>query len=200
MQDDQRATRTEALWRDFSRSLRNFLRARLPDEVTTDDVLQNVFLKVHSSIHTLREDDRVQSWLYQIARNATADHFRESRGGTGEELSAAFEVFTEESSDEAEQKLALALREMIDVLPPRYRDAIFLTEIEGVTQAEMARRLEVSLSGGKSRVQRGREKLKDLLLDCCHVELDSHGKVIGYEKRNCCVTTRGEGRDERHEV
>lgn len=87
---------------------------------------------------------------------------------------------------EAEQPLASSRLEMIGELPPRYRDAILMTEIEGLTQAEMAHRLDVSLSGGKSRVQRDREKLKEMLLDCCHIEFDRHGIFVGYRMRACC--------------
>ncbi|MCM2315666.1 MAG: RNA polymerase sigma factor SigZ [Thermoanaerobaculia bacterium] len=189
MHETDRAARTEDVWRRFSTRLAGFLRSRLPDQALADDVLQEVFVKVHAGIHTLRDDERMQPWLYQIARNAIADHFRARPGIVPTDgIEAAAGVAVEEPAREAEQKLAASLLVFIDDLPERYREAIRLTEIDGLTQAELATRLGISLSGAKSRVQRGREKLKDLLLDCCHVEVDRNGSVTGYRERVCCDT------------
>jgi RNA polymerase sigma-70 factor (ECF subfamily) len=63
-------------------------------------------------------------------------------------------------------------------LKPAYRDALLLTEWEGLTQFEMGKRLGLSPSGAKSRVQRARDQLKNLLLDCCRFELDHRGNII----------------------
>ena len=189
MLETDRAARTEDVWRRFSTRLGGFLRSRLPDQTVADDVLQDVFIKVHAGIHTLRDDGRIQAWRYQIARNAIADHFRARSGVVSTDgIEAAPDVVVEEPAPEAEQTLAAALLEYIDELPAHYREAIRLTEIDGLTQVELAKRLGISLSGAKSRVQRGREKLKDLLLDCCHVEVDRHGNVTGYRERVCCDT------------
>ena len=59
-----------------------------------------------------------------------------------------------------------------------------LTELEGVTQKDAAAKLGLSISGMKSRVQRGRGKLKDVVLDCCEVELDRRGGLVDYRRRN----------------
>jgi RNA polymerase sigma-70 factor (ECF subfamily) len=75
---------------------------------------------------------------------------------------------------------------MIDRLPDPYRQALTLTELEGRTQRELADALGLSLSGAKSRVQRGREQLKELILACCHVEVDRRGGVVDYEPRREC--------------
>lgn len=72
---------------------------------------------------------------------------------------------------------------MMEELPEKYREALHLTEIQGLTQKELAERLNISLSGAKSRVQRAREKLKGVLLECCHVEVDRRGKVMDWESK-----------------
>jgi len=77
-------------------------------------------------------------------------------------------------------------------LPSPYREAITLTELEGRTQREAAQMLGISLSGMKSRVQRGRAKLRGMLEACCKVAVDARGKVIaceprkGDEPKGCC--------------
>ncbi|HAH00091.1 MAG TPA: RNA polymerase subunit sigma-24, partial [Ktedonobacter sp.] len=70
----------------------------------------------------------------------------------------------------AVKELIPCIKTMVDSLPNDYREALYLTEYEGLTQRELADRLGLSFSGAKSRVQRAREKLKVMLLDCCHFE------------------------------
>ena len=73
---------------------------------------------------------------------------------------------------------------MVHRLPEKYRQAVILTTYEGFTQKEMGEKLGLSLSGAKSRSQRAREKLKDMLMECCHFELDRFGKIIDYEPKD----------------
>jgi RNA polymerase sigma-70 factor (ECF subfamily) len=75
---------------------------------------------------------------------------------------------------------------MIAGLPEHYRQALLLTEYQGLTQEQLAERLGISLSGAKSRVQRAREKLRDMLLRCCHFEFDRRGRIVDYYQRCCC--------------
>ncbi|HLZ55439.1 MAG TPA: sigma factor-like helix-turn-helix DNA-binding protein, partial [Ktedonosporobacter sp.] len=72
--------------------------------------------------------------------------------------------------------------------PDQDRQALVLTEYQGLTQKELGERLGLSFSGAKSRVQRAREKLKQELLACCHFELDRRGHILDYQPRcDCCV-------------
>ena len=80
---------------------------------------------------------------------------------------------------------------MVESLPADYREALILTEYEGLTQRALAERLGLSFSGAKSRVQRAREKLKAMLLDCCHFEFDRFGKIIDYQPNCACCTDQG---------
>ncbi len=69
---------TENIWETFHSGLRNFILQRVPDEQSADDVLQETFLKIHTRIATLRDEDKLQSWMYQIARHAIADYYRQT--------------------------------------------------------------------------------------------------------------------------
>jgi RNA polymerase sigma-70 factor (ECF subfamily) len=89
-------------------------------------------------------------------------------------------------------ELAPSVAAMVNALPEPYREALYLTEYQGLSQRELAARLGISLSGAKSRVQRAREKLKQLLLDCCHFEFDRLGRIIDYQPRCTCCSTRPE--------
>ena len=183
---------TENLWETFHMGLRRFILQRIPDEQSADDVLQETFLKIHTRIATLRNEDKLQSWMYQIARNAIADYYRQQKATV--ELPEALPVPDEPVfEDEVIKDLIPSVKAMVESLPATYREALILTEYEGLTQRELAKRLGLSFSGAKSRVQRAREKLKTMLLDCCHFEFDRLGKIIDYAPNCACCTSDGCG-------
>src|SRR5579885_747102 len=70
---------TEMIWQEFHDPLRRFILKRVPDEYSAEDILQDVFLKVHTRIETLRDEEKLPSWLYQLTRNAIIDHYRISK-------------------------------------------------------------------------------------------------------------------------
>ncbi len=189
--DKQMSVDIEGIYLDFDADLRRFLRSRVSDPAAVDDVLQETYLRIHRHADTLRENDRVQSWVYQITRNALVDYYRRQRDSV--ELPESL-ALPEDSDDDnlAVRELAGSMRRLIGCLPQKYQQALLLTEFEGLKQYELAEQLGLSLSGAKSRVQRAREKLKDILLDCCHVELDRRGQVLSYSP-NCeeCVGNDG---------
>ena len=175
---------SEAIWREFHTPLRAFIRRRVPDDQLADDLLQDVFLRIHSRIETLRDDTRLQAWIYQITRNAIADHYRAhpALAPLSDELPAP-----QLERDDLAEQLAPGIRQMLMTLPAVYREAFILTEVNGMSQVELARRLGISVSGAKSRVQRARAHLKRLLLECCHFEFDHLGGVVDYYPRiDCC--------------
>jgi RNA polymerase sigma-70 factor (ECF subfamily) len=181
-------TNLETIYAEFNARLKNFILLRVSDSDVADDILQDVYLKIHSHIDELRKSDRLESWIYQIVRNSIIDYYR--RVHPEEELSESLPASQSEESD-AEAELAPSVNDMLNCLPEKYRQALFLTEINELTQREMADQLGLSLSGAKSRVQRGREKLKVAFLDCCHFEYDRLGKIIEYyPKCDHCVSDR----------
>jgi RNA polymerase sigma-70 factor (ECF subfamily) len=170
----------EALWKEYNAALRRFIQRRISDESVIDDLLQDIFVKVHSRINTLKEGSRVRSWLYQIARNTIIDYYRSRR--PTEELPEGLS-HSEKDDRRALKELADCVRPMIDTLPEPYREALILSELQGLTQRQVSEKQEITLAGAKSRVQRGRRKLKDLMLECCHYEFDRRGAVYDYERK-----------------
>jgi len=186
------APTTTALWSEFHRPLGAFLarRARRPSDV--DDLLQEIFVRIHKKIDTLDDAERIDAWIFQIARNALIDweRVRATRNDARQLGTDAIETLATPEPDAAPSALVGCVTPMIATLPEPYREAIRLTEIEGLTQADAAERAGISLSGMKSRVQRGRERLKQMILDCCHVELDARGGVVDYTSRCSCGSRR----------
>jgi RNA polymerase sigma-70 factor, ECF subfamily len=165
----------EQLWTEFGSALRGFIRTRVRDHAAAEDILQDVFLKIHERLPSLRDTERVEAWMYQVARNAVTDHFRRTR--PAEELPADLDNSAMPPAPDRPD-LTPAVRRFVEQLPPDFRDALLATEWEGLTQADYALRADLSLSGAKSRVQRARAQLKRLLDDCCHFELDRRGNVL----------------------
>ncbi len=176
---------TETIWEGFHGRLKQFILRRVPDEQNAEDILQDVFLKIHLHIDTLRDEQRLESWIYQITRNAIADYYRVRRETNSlPEALLLSELPAEDTLNDAVRELIPCVRAMVDSLPDEYRQALLLTEYEGLTQKAMGERLGLSFSGAKSRVQRAREKLRDMLLDCCHLDFDRLGRIIDY-RPNC---------------
>jgi RNA polymerase sigma-70 factor (ECF subfamily) len=173
----------EVLYSRFSNRLRQFVRSRIPDEAAADDIVQDVFLKIHDHIDTLREGDRLERWVFQVARNTVVNYYR-SRKSDHPLMEEPVAIV--EDNDDMHRKLASSLGEMIEQLPPLCREALKLTEIEGLRQKELAHRLGISLSAVKSRVRRARAMLRDLLMKCCHFEFDRYGTIIDYHPISCC--------------
>lgn len=167
------------LWQEHKARLRGYIVKQVRDDDAADDILQEVFLKVHKSLHTVKSRGSITAWLFRIAANAVADHYRSHK--PWEELPE--ELAAPEPERDYTAELAACLQPLIADLPERYKSALLLSEIEGLPQKEVASRLGISLSGAKSRVQRGREKLRLRLLDCCDIET-GRGGIIGYEPRD----------------
>jgi len=163
----------EVIFHRFGEELRGFLRRRVADAATADDLLQGVWLKVQERLPSLRDTDRLAPWLYQIARHAVTDHYRRTR--PAEELPPELEA---DAPLPDEPDLRATLAAFLEALPPEDREALQLTEYEGLTQRELAERLGISLSGAKSRVQRARARLREQLEQCCRFEFDRRGRVI----------------------
>lgn len=173
----------ETLWNQMHTRLCRFVCSRFADEADAEDILQDVYLRIHSNLDSVRQVERVESWIYQIARNSIADYYR-SRRRLVELTDLA--VSDEYPEEDAAESLAPSIRDIVESLPEPYRQALILTEYEGLSQAELARRLGISMSGAKSRVQRARQKIKDILLACCHFEFDARGLVYDY-REHCCT-------------
>lgn len=169
--------------RQIAAQIRPFVARRVPPG-EVDDVVQDILTRVHTRIDALDDDTRFVAWLHRVARNAIVDHHRRR-----DRREAKHEAFAAEWRDaDAERDAAVAslagfVHAFVAMLPSPYREALQLTEIEGLTLREAAEREQVSLPGMKSRVQRGRRLLRELFEACCEIALDARGHVIDYTPR-----------------
>ena len=177
---------TEVIWREFHDRLRAFVSRRVSQPADVEDVLQEVFIRIHRGLDSIQQRDRLPAWVFQVTRNAIIDHYR---SGAVRPETAPEEIDTPSPVARGEDlqglaELSTCIEPMIAALPEVYRDAIRITELEGLTQIEAARRSGVGLSGMKSRVQRARRQLKTMLEQCCRIEVDGRGGIVDYSVRD----------------
>ena len=191
---------TDQVWDSFGASLRGFLARRAPAD-RVDDLLQEVFLRVHRGLDALRDDEHLAAWVHRIARNVLTDAYRAEGAGPDREPLPDGDTLAADDDDaggpagpgrtDGHADVAESVARMAERLPETFREAVRLAEIEGLPQKEVAERLGLSLSGAKSRIQRGRDHLRGMILQCCHVEFDRRRRPIALVPRNdgcpaCC--------------
>lgn len=171
---------TQEQWLEWRGELLRFVVARVPDAETAEDIVHDVIVRAYDRIGDLRYGEKLAAWLHRIARNAVIDYYRARR--PAEPLPPDL---ADEQSDggELRRRLSRCLVPLVASLPDGQREAVELSEIQGLTQQETADRLGLSLSGVKSRVQRGRARLRQMLDTCCRIETDGRGGIIAFERR-----------------
>ena len=179
-----------SMWEQLHDGLRTFIAKRVGNEAEIEDLLQEVFLRVHQNAESLQEPERMVSWVFQITRNAIIDHYRSAErrrelpAGLATEIEQDKEAMAvEEDESEAKYELSHCLRPMIDRLSPEYREAIRLVELEGLTNQEAATKIRLSVPAMKTLVQGGPQQIRKMLDECCLIELDRRHGVLEFEER-----------------
>jgi RNA polymerase sigma-70 factor (ECF subfamily) len=186
----------QEVWMEVRGRLRAFIAKRVPADAAVEDLLQEVFLKIHDKIDQVQDPRRLVSWIFTVTRHAIVDHYRTSHRnrelpvGLASDIEALMAAGEPEGEfDKPHMQLAGCLRPMVDRLAPEYRTAVTLVELDGLTQQAAASKLGLSLSGMKSRVQRGRRQLKAMLHDCCLIQLDARRGIADVALRNPMANT-----------
>lgn len=173
----------ENIWVEFHQELKGYITKKVGNTNDADDILQNAFIKVIQNIDKVNGARNRRQYLYAIVKNSTTDHYRNLE--VKEEEIKEQQIFIEKEEETINRIIAeCCIEQMIQKLPPKYKEALLLSEIQKIPQKELAAKLNISYSGAKSRVQRGREKLKQMLLDCCDLHCDSYGNLKPGEKDN----------------
>jgi len=172
-------------WKELERHLRPYLARRVASAADIDDLLQDIFIRLHQGLATLHDEERFGGWVYRVANSAIVDKAR--KRARSPQVEARDDVEASATVEDAAQQLHSDLGECVALfvgrLPSPYREAVTLTELEGLSQKDAAEMLGISCSGMKSRVQRGREKIRHMFEECCQISVDCRGRVIECEPR-----------------
>ncbi len=172
------------IWIDFNGKVKSFVSSRVKDKAAVDDIVQEIFIKIHRSTGGISDEARIAGWVFAIARNTITDYYRKSKEqtiGLAEDLPA-----DDQTCDSVECDIAEGLYELVLSLPEKYSQVLLLTEFDGLSHAEVSQKLGITVSGVKSRVQRGRNLIRDSLLRCCHFVFDGYGTIIDAQPAVCC--------------
>jgi len=172
---------TQTIWEEFKGELFGFLKARLNNTSIAEDLLQEVFIKIHTNISSLKEKDKLINWVYQITRNTLIDYYRKNKTT---DLPEGLLDQLNEGSNEIKKDFSNCLKSFIPHLAQKDQEALIKTTFEGLTQKEYAEQINLSYTATKSRIQRARQKLKELFIACCNVQTDGYGNVIS-SNDNC---------------
>ena len=175
----------EEIWSGIENKLLKFIFSKVKDESAAKDILQEVFIRMHSNIGSLKDQTKIHSWIYSITRNLITDYFRKSKSKSFN-ITESDEITEESDIDEIMSETVQDMIKMMNQLSPEYCEALCLTEIQGMSTKEYSIKIGISYSGAKSRVQRARALLKDALMNCCHYEFDKYGTVIAFHPIACC--------------
>ena len=125
--------------------------------------------------------------MYAIARNAIIDYYRTNTNKKSQSIEEEFtDSLTPGKYNDTTKGLDCCLIDFINQLPHEYRDIIIDLEINGLKQKALAAKHNIAYPSIRSRVQRGREKLKQILLVCCHIKWDNRGNTLDVISRPSC--------------
>jgi RNA polymerase sigma-70 factor (ECF subfamily) len=181
------APEARGAWNEIEARLRPYVARRVASRADVDDILQEILIRMHRGLAKLHDGERFGSWVYRIAQNVIRDSRRARSREPFERLPEVPERADTDSNEEEltalQGELGACVGLFVAQLPSPYREAITLTELEGLTQLEAADMLGLTLSGMKSRVQRGREKIRDMFDECCRISVDCRGRVVECDAR-----------------
>ena len=188
---------TEPMWREVIAQLRAFVRRRIADPDRADDLVGDILLRIHQNLGSVDDQERLAHWVSRVARNAVIDEYRRAARAREQLLATPADTAAVEATDVGRRIRTMrracstscrrCLRPLLAGLPAEQRRAVEMIDLDGMPQAGAARQENVSLSGMKSRVQRGRRRLAELLGQCCTLTLDARGVPMDYERAPGCA-------------
>ncbi|ANW95061.1 hypothetical protein AXE80_01565 [Wenyingzhuangia fucanilytica] len=171
---------TNKIWDLYAIDLKKFILSKTKNITLTEDILQEVFIKIHTKKNTLKNQSNIKSWIFTIANNTMLDEFKKQSKVIAEE--SPEQHVLEKNEDFNHHKPEDCLLPLILRLPKKYRDVLFLSTIKNLKQLHISEELNISLPATKSRILRGRELLKHEYMDCCDYTLDENGHLKGENK------------------
>lgn len=169
-------------WLASMDDIQKYIQRLVPNSDVTDEVLHETFIKVCNSCCSGTEIKNVSAWYKRIAYNTIMDEYKRSARHSDE---------IEDGFDDTESPFKAAdsiIFPLLSLLPEKYAEPLILSDIQSIKQDDIAEQLDLNISATKSRIQRGRVKLRDIVHECCHVETSLNGNIQAIiPKENCKI-------------
>ena len=163
----------EALVTRHQHRLVGFVRLMMssaPDREAAEDVAQEAFLRAYRSLTQFRGQSSFRTWLYQIATNVARTHSAKGRDRKEVQEPEAPHARERPSEENVERRVIAhdQLRRALAELPDDWRETLVLRDIEGLEYKEIAEMLKIPIGTVESRIFRGRQRLKAVLMEAKH--------------------------------
>ncbi len=199
---ETRAPEIERVFVEHYDAVYRFVLRLVRDGAEATDLTQETFTRAYESLPGFRGEATLKTWLTRIAQNIVLDRFRQiSRRRDGslddDDVQAmAFAGALDQAQAAEQQQSKACVQRCVDALPDNYRQAVALHDMVGMTNAEIAKMLGVSLATVKIRVHRGRRRLRELAGRHCEVYLNDRNVMACNLKPGDCRTKAVRGADE----
>jgi RNA polymerase sigma-70 factor, ECF subfamily len=168
-----------------------YIRYLIRNAAEAEDLAQEVFLRAHRQLQTLRDPAALESWLYQIATHVSIDRMRQRAKAREREADAPVEELPIADRKrpspltvlEQNEMSACVQRCMAD-LSDRYKAVLLLHDADGLTADEIAHLLQLPLTTVKMRLHRARRQLQAILQAECELGHDERGVIVCEPKRD----------------
>ena len=178
---------TEQVWLAYREKLRAFLISRLRDPDDADDVLQEVLIKTHLNLASVKNEASIQSWLLQVANRAVMDFYRRGNRPETTDIDENLAQPVEETEKDWKTAFVDCVEPFVAALNVGEAELIRAIDLNGVPQKDYARTQGIKYSTLKSRVAKARANLKRQFDDCCNLTLNQRGVTVEFiPKTNCC--------------
>jgi RNA polymerase sigma-70 factor (ECF subfamily) len=161
--------------------VRKFILASVKNESVADDLVQETFIKIQENLNSLRDPEKISSWIFRIAYHLCQDHFRLLKKSSFQEEIHDGLVTLQESpvQKELEQgEMSQCVQDKLNLLPEAQRSVIIFADIMDFSQQEIADILGLTVENVKVRLHRARKKLKAILEEACSFEVDERNVLV----------------------
>ena len=155
----------EAIYERYKRPIFNLVYRYTYDVATTEDLLQDIFLKIFTHLKDVQKVESFVGWLYRIAINSSYSYLRsnKSRLRNTIPLEGLEEKIDNKSPATHEKTMKKPLEEAIQSLPPKLKSVFLLHDVQGYKHREIARMLRCSEGTSKSQLFKARLKIRQVL-------------------------------------
>ena len=176
------------IWEDYKSSLLGYIQKRVSDKDDSKDILQDVLLKSYQFSTKRKTVLHLKSWLYKITHNAIIDYYKKDN----KNIPLEFDIKEEDVENSSIGEASEYIKALLKLLPDEYAQPLYMYDLENIDQKTIAEKLNLTLPATKSRIQRGRVKLKERFLECCVVAFDTNGEMTSFDIKPECTLLQDE--------
>lgn len=153
------------IYLEFKDEIQRHILKKVKSKEVAEDLTSQLALKLYSSCEKLKDVSNLRAWIYRVASNTVMDYFRDEQKKQSQSI--VDDLLQEDEDDFVNIAVENCVLQLLEQLPDKYKEAVRMSDLEGVNQKEIAEKLNISYSAAKMRVQRGRESLKSKFYECC---------------------------------